>query len=163
PAFDPEGSEPVRQPVRHATKLGVRHVPDRALLALPPHGHPVGAGFRPPVHAVVSQVDGATVEPHGPGLPARRVQDPYLGPVDRRTQARAEVARPSRGHPFARKLFLATAGVLALALAAGSGAAIWGIRYAEGKVPVLPTGPSCTENGCLKHVTTKCAGQVCYF
>lgn len=68
-----------------------------------------------------------------------------------------------REHTRTRKVFLVLAGLLALALAVGSGIAIGGIRYAESKVTTVGVGPGCTENGCLPAVNPLCVNKACNY
>jgi LCP family protein required for cell wall assembly len=59
--------------------------------------------------------------------------------------------------------FLATAGVLALLVAAGSGLAIATIRGVEKKIPRYQVGSKCTGPDCLQDVNPVCIREACTF
>jgi LCP family protein required for cell wall assembly len=74
--------------------------------------------------------------------------------------------KPSRAPSIARKLFLATAGVLSFVLASGSGYAIYALHSAESQLVKRGTGPGCSGPDCLVSVDVKpgqCSKEACNF
>lgn len=63
-----------------------------------------------------------------------------------------------------RLLFLWTAAVVALAVAAGSGLAIAGIRHFESRLMKVPVGKACTDQDCLPDIEPgPCVREACNF
>jgi LCP family protein required for cell wall assembly len=56
-----------------------------------------------------------------------------------------------------------TAGLLSLAIAAGSGFSIATILKVEGELVKIDTGPRCRGTGCLAHVEPQCIRRACTF
>jgi LCP family protein required for cell wall assembly len=70
---------------------------------------------------------------------------------------------PRSSHHRARVAFLATAGVLALLVAAGSGLAIATIRGVDRRIPKYRVGPKCTGPNCISSVNPICIREACTF
>jgi LCP family protein required for cell wall assembly len=70
---------------------------------------------------------------------------------------------PRPPHHRTRVAFLATAGVLALLVAAGSGLAIATIRKVDRGLIKLPVGSSCKGQGCLPSVDQVCIREACTY
>jgi LCP family protein required for cell wall assembly len=62
-----------------------------------------------------------------------------------------------------RVAFLATAGLLSLLIAVGSGLAIATIRRVEDKIPKVGVGPGCRGAECLSSVDPVCIREACTF
>jgi LCP family protein required for cell wall assembly len=69
---------------------------------------------------------------------------------------------PPRRHG-ARIAFLATAGLLSLLIAVGSGFAIATIRRVEDRIPKRGVGPGCTGEECIPSVDPVCIREACTF
>lgn len=70
---------------------------------------------------------------------------------------------PRARHHGARIAFLATAGLLSLLVAVGSGFAIATIRRVEREIPKIGVGPGCRGEECLPSVDPVCVREACTF
>lgn len=69
----------------------------------------------------------------------------------------------SRHHPRATKAFLVLAAVFSVLLVVGSGLAIGGIYYYDGRLTKVEVGSDCIPEGCLRHIKPECLRGVCNY